>query len=142
MIFELDVAGQYAFPESEIYRIEEFKVENLQRSGEWAVIPYRGQVMPVLQVDMPGIKLDAAPLNHDTAMQVLVLKMQDRFQALHVRSILDIVATDAAIEPTMQPVHGVKGHLIYKGKTLTILDPQQLLIGKPTDEAGATEAVA
>ena len=127
IVFEIGVEGLYAFRESEVYRIEELRAESLQRAGPWAVIPYRGEVMPILEIDMPGKKSVVSPTANHDVFQVLVIRSQDRFQALRVHSIRDIVPSSAAIMAPLAPIVGVEGTLIANGQTLTILEPHVLI---------------
>jgi two-component system chemotaxis sensor kinase CheA len=127
LLFELGVPGVYAFPRDMVFRLEEFEGQAIQKSGGFDVIPYRGQILPIIQLGKflgwdGGVK-DGL----EGRVQVVVMTHGQKFVAFKIKQILDIASTMNPIDEPISEQLGVRGNLIMGGKTVTVLDPERLL---------------
>lgn len=98
--------SRMAIPLSTLARLEEFPVAHVEMSGSRWVTQYRGQILPLIRLDVVMEErrarlraLQSAPPNPDAGpVQVLVLNHEGRSFGLVVEQILDIVEDRAAVK--------------------------------------------
>jgi len=98
-----------AIPLSTLARLEEFPVEQVEMSGSQWVTQYRGQILPLIRLNIVLQEqekdrrnrlrtMKATPLPDSGQIQVLVLNHQGRSFGLVVERILDIVEDRADVK--------------------------------------------
>jgi two-component system, chemotaxis family, sensor kinase CheA len=96
--------SRMAIPLSTLARLEEFPVAQVEMSGSQWVTQYRGQIMPLVRLNVVLEErrnrlraLQVAPTSDSPPLQVLVLNHEGRAFGLVVEQILDIVEDRAAV---------------------------------------------
>jgi two-component system chemotaxis sensor kinase CheA len=95
---------------SDLARLEEFPIEQVEKSGNQWVIQYRGQILPLIRLSLVMEKEGERPpasSNHGAELiQVLVMSHEGRSFGLVVERILDIVEdrADVRLAPTRAAV--------------------------------------
>jgi two-component system, chemotaxis family, sensor kinase CheA len=97
--------SRMAIPLSTLARLEEFPVKQVEMSGSQWVTQYRGQILPLIRLNVVMEErraklraLQAAPQADSGPLQVLVLNHEGRSYGLVVEQILDIVEDRAEVK--------------------------------------------
>ena len=127
LLFELGVSGLFAFQRNVVFRIEEFDFIAVQKSGNIEMIPYRDQILPILNLTslLGGKEFDQK--NVGSRFQALVIQRGPRYFAFKVKQIVDIASSVSTVDQPISPQRGIQGNLILGGSTVTVLDPNELL---------------
>ena len=145
--------SRMAIPLSTLARLEEFPVAQVELSGSQWVTQYRGQILPLIRLDVALEErrarlraLRAPPVPGSEPIQVLVLNHQGRSFGLVVERILDIVEDRAEVR-----VEATRPAVLYSvviGDRVTeLLDIPAILLGAdlhgstPSKAMNAAEAV-
>ena len=116
-----------AIPLSLVVRLEEFPSAAIELSGEYQVIQYRGEIMPLLHLSriIPGLSHETPVVPSDRLL-VVVYSERGRSAGLIVDRIIDIVDQ----KPVMQsptPRSGVLGSSIVQQRVTDLLDIPRIL---------------
>jgi two-component system chemotaxis sensor kinase CheA len=109
--------GRLAIPLSKVARLEEFPRARIERVAGRRVVQYRGQILPLLDVDRAlGASPGADGLEDREAVQVVVYAEAERPVGLVVERILDIVEQDSnvrgqAARPGVDCTAVIQGHV-------------------------------
>ena len=156
LLFGLRGGGRMALPLSSVTRLEEFPYERVERSGEGAVVQYRGEIMPLVVVSEVLVERRRQPraeVDDDTQrgredgekVQVVVHIVQGRYVGLVVDRILDIVEEAITVQSD-RPRSGTLGAAVIQGRVTELLDVDALMALAPrarrTKASGARQASA
>jgi two-component system chemotaxis sensor kinase CheA len=113
-----------AIPLSLVARLEEFSSKAVEDAGGEAVVQYRGEIMPLVNVSQViggrgGFSGESA--SEAQTIQVVVYTHKNRNVGLRVEHILDVVEERVAIQRTASRT-GVLGTAIIKEKVTEMLD--------------------
>ncbi len=127
LLFELSIPGVFAIPRNSVFRLEEFDADSIQKSGNFNVIPYRKQILPIL--NMSELLGSAMEVNASTGsrIQVIVMASHQRYLAFKVKQIIDIASSNGNLEPPIADQRGIQGNLVLGGRTITVIDPEELV---------------
>jgi len=115
LVFRAGSQDAKAVPLSLVTRLEEFDVDDIEKSNGQCLMQYRGKLMPIINV------VESAPLKSEGRQPVLVFTEDDRSIGLAVDEIVDIVTDKLNVE-LMSEVAGIMGSAIVKGKATEVLD--------------------
>jgi len=140
MLFEVGQNGRLVMPLSMVQRLEEFPRNKIERSGGQEVVQYRGEIMPLINLQQI---LGYAPCNskdESSPLQVLVSSEQGRRVGMVVERILDIVEQAVAVERKVQR-KGIAGSLVVQDRVTDLLDVSEFMREyQPAALAGETLA--
>jgi two-component system chemotaxis sensor kinase CheA len=121
LLFEAGRGDLTAVPVSRVTRIEEFPPERLERSGENIVVQYRGEILPLIELQS-GVRSDAM-------VTVLVFTEGKRSIGLLVQRIIDVVEERYTVERcTSRP--GVLGTVVVQSRVTDLLDVRGVISRK------------
>jgi two-component system chemotaxis sensor kinase CheA len=134
LLFQVKGGQRMAIPLSVVARLEEFPRTSLEIAGGQAMVQYRGQIMPIINVaSMLGDgRAKAAPRRtkkesgENEPIQVVVYTHESRNIGLRVERILDIVRQRVDLQ-TAASRPGVLGTAIIKEKVTELLDVQAVV---------------
>jgi two-component system, chemotaxis family, sensor kinase CheA len=131
LVFQCGSEGRMAMPLSMVARLEEFKAQIVEKTGDLQVVQYRGKIMPLIRVSdvLHNGSGQAAELS---SMQVVVYSEQGRSVGLVVDRILDIVEEAFVVQ---QPVRrdGLLGSAVIQQRVTDLLDvPAVVRTANPT----------
>jgi len=140
--------SRMAIPLSTLARLEEFPVEQIEMSGNQWVTQYRGQILPLVRLNVimeerrnKLRRLLGAPIAGSGPLQVLVLNHEGRVHGLVVEKILDIVEDRADVKAAATRKFVLYSVLI--GERVTeLLDIPSILNSAATTNASAPSASA
>lgn len=100
--FSLDQSLNYVIPLQDVFRLEEIQGNDIEFSGQKALVKYRGKAMPLYFLSsMIDPSLDSKDVNssvvNDRTYNVIVAVRSDRYVGLVVKDILEIFKTTQAM---------------------------------------------
>jgi two-component system chemotaxis sensor kinase CheA len=108
-----------AIPLSSIARLEEFPADSIEHAGQYDVVQYRGQIMPLL--DLPNLLGFSSEAEPGRMVHVVVYSGHGRNIGFVVDRILDIVEVEIQMDlSTLR--EGMLGSIIIKEKVADVLD--------------------
>ena len=140
LVFDAGEHSRLAIPLSAVARLEEFPRHQIEHSGGHAVVQYRGQILPLIQVVdyLPDAGGASAPMD---PMQVVVYSEQGRSVGLVVGQINDIVEETLNIK---RDVHrqGISGSAVIQNRVTDLLDvPGIIRAADPSFYSAATTVI-
>ena len=130
LLFQCGLHGRMAMDLSLVARLEEFKPENLEKTGDRQVVQYRSQIMPLIRVsDFMGTGHDEKSSGNSDgseAIQVVVYSEQGRSVGLVVDRIIDIVEETIVLQQP-SPRAGVLGSAVIQQRVTDLLDVHGLV---------------
>lgn len=134
LVFALQSEHRYAVNLSSVTRLEEFRPEDIERSGRHEVVQYRGGLLPLIHVDhflepnaaaYQSYEEDGAE-QEEQLLQVVVHTEEDRHIGLVVGRILDIVDEQVDVRRAID-LDGLAGSVVVQGKVTDVVDVTALM---------------
>lgn len=122
LIFKTNSKGIYAVPSSVVNRLEKFPKDQIEYTGEQAVIKYREKPMPLVHVDRVFDSSLTKNLDFEDVVNVFVCSLGGQYIGFVVKDIIDITNAILEINPTSTEQKGVLGSIFVNGKTVTMID--------------------
>lgn len=125
LLFSSGNASRMALPLRQVERLEKFPNGSMERSGDFHVVQYRGEVMPLIHVTQILPNLDASPDTHGD-LNVVVYSHQGGRIGLVVDNILDIVYVniDSSQSQSSDPI---LGSVIVEEKVTDVINVERVL---------------
>lgn len=130
LLFSLADERKYAIPISSVFRLEEFPVEKLAKTGGQVLVKYNDRPMPLVNIEKALSFSAQSYLENSRDLQLIqsiVIKFQNRLFGLVVSEILDISLTEEKLSTQMADREGVSGTIFIDDETVTVLDPNELI---------------
>ncbi len=128
-----------AIPLSFVSRLEEVEPAQIERAGSRRVVQYRGNILPLVQLDAPAV--GTAHGESPAAQPVVVFSRGDHSVGLMVDGILDIVEHAVSPNRALQRP-GISASAIVQGRVVELVDVDALLRGLPENDAALAGAYA
>jgi two-component system, chemotaxis family, sensor kinase CheA len=132
--------GRMVIPLSQVARLEEFKLESLEKSGNLNLVRYRDEIMPIVPVmewlpEHRGTRVagDFVDLgNHEPSLNVVVYSWNGRNIGLLVDEILDILDHPFEVQLTAAR-DGIQGTIVLADRVTEVLDVKRIIeLGDPS----------
>jgi two-component system chemotaxis sensor kinase CheA len=118
----------YAIPLDQVVRLEEFKKENVERSGRISLIRYRDDVLPLIDIEtILGFNNTNEEFRNKDILKVIVVNRGESTFGFVVNNIKDIGFTSEEINFMTSDRDGVKGTVYIEQKTVNVLDVDYLI---------------
>jgi two-component system chemotaxis sensor kinase CheA len=128
LVFTLEDASRMAVPLDKVVRLEKVPPGDLEKSGAWDVVQYRGGILPLLSLQRcfsPGGAVSENGSNRDE-MQIVVYQSEGKILGLQVDSIVDIV--NAGLDGKQDPTRdGVFCNAVIGNRVTEIVDVDSLI---------------
>ncbi len=127
LVFKYGDNGRMAIDLGQVARLEEFPADAIEVAGDYEVVQYRGQIMPLIRVSdvLRSSRIDK--IGHDTgALQVVVYSDEGRSVGLVVDRILDIVE-ESFVMQRQTGRQGMLGSAVIQKHVTDILDVPGLI---------------
>lgn len=130
LLFNLDMPGTFGIPLEQVYRLEKFSHQKIQKSGEQNVILYRDKIVPIYDLNLL-LNIEHTKINNhknDEDLNVIIVQYGDNFKGYAVSSIEDLVQTTSQVDETFSSGDYLVGASIIENKTISIVNlntPQQ-----------------
>jgi two-component system chemotaxis sensor kinase CheA len=140
MLFRVGEHGRMAMPLSQVARLEEFPVSDIEHSGRQEVVQYRGQIMPLIRLaQVLSYDGGAGARATDILTQVVVYTHHQRSVGLVVDQFLDIVEEVVTLQRRSKR-GGILGSAVIQQSVTDMLDVQGII--QTTDPTFFEQAMA
>ncbi|MDD4976447.1 MAG: chemotaxis protein CheW, partial [Bacteriovorax sp.] len=117
----------YAIPLMLVNRLEEFHSNQIEWSGDQALMKYGNIPMPLINLEkslkLKGLSmLESIKGNEDFTIACVVVKIRNHFFGLVVDSIKDIAISEGGISSDSVDRNGLLGTIFTNQKTISLLD--------------------
>jgi two-component system chemotaxis sensor kinase CheA len=113
-----------AIPLDTVTRLEQVRMENVERVGNREVVQYRGAILPIVRLDR---HLGAYGETEREVLEVIVYSDHGRSVAIVVEEILDIVDGEAAVRSDIEDM-GLLGSAVLGDKVTELLDVRAAIL--------------
>jgi two-component system, chemotaxis family, sensor kinase CheA len=128
LLLQCGAEGRLAMELSLVARLEEFRADAIERTGEQLVVQYRGEIMPLVYI-ADALRLphcESAAQNQSGKTQVVVYSEEGRRVGLVVDRILDIVE-ESFVRQQPAKREGLFGSAVIQQKVTDLLDVHSLV---------------
>lgn len=116
--------GLYAIPLVLVSRLEDFRLADVEQSGDRAVIRYRNSILPLLDINsalgFSGHK-NVKHYEKESVSVVVVQKGGVNF-GLVVNEILDVINIDTDVDDTVKDRPGILGNIVHNNQVVVVID--------------------
>ncbi|MGY1622495.1 chemotaxis protein CheA [Geodermatophilus sp. SYSU D00965] len=113
-----------AIPLDTVTRLEQVRLESVERVGNREVVQYRGAILPIVRLDR---HLGAYGETDSEVLEVIVYSDHGRSVAIVVEEILDIVDGEAAVRSDIDDL-GLLGSAVLGDKVTELLDVRAAIL--------------
>jgi two-component system chemotaxis sensor kinase CheA len=137
LVLGIGESARMAIPLAVVARLEEFRLSEIERSGEQDMVQYRGEIMPLIYLN----KLFCAgkPVPQSDPMQAVVYTNQGRSVGLVVDQIIDIVEESITVKRKAKR-HGILGSVVLQNRVTDLVDVEGVI--RDTDPTFFERSVA
>jgi two-component system chemotaxis sensor kinase CheA len=121
LLFEGGEGNRMALPLSKVARLEQLPVSDIERAGQHAVVQYRGQIMPLIELAHYVAGMEHAAIGAADPMHVVVHSKNGRSIGLVVGRISEIVDETLSIKHDVRRA-GIIGSAVIEGRVTDLLD--------------------
>lgn len=128
MQFDFFEKLNYAVPLEQVVRLEEFSLDQVERSGNLALIRYRENILPLIDVESTlGFNETQDEFRSMDVLKVIVVNKENSTFGFVVNSIKDIGFTNDEINLMTSDREGIKGTVFIDDKTVNVIDIDYLI---------------
>lgn len=118
----------YAIPLERVVRLEEFKKERIEMSGNISLIKYRDDVLPLIDVEsLLNFNQGGQSFRGDEILKVIVVSRGQSQFGVVVHEIQEIGTTEEEVDYSTTDRDGIQGTVFIDNKTVNVLDVEYLI---------------
>ncbi len=129
--------SDYCIPLKNVSRLEEFKLSDIDYSGNLPIYRYRDNFLPIVF----GNSIDGHNVKYPEELNVVVINSNGSQIGLVVESIVDIVRSKENIDSLFKTSRFIDGTLFIDGKTLSVLNCEVLVETKNNSKLLGNEEI-
>ncbi|MEO5970172.1 MAG: chemotaxis protein CheW, partial [Bdellovibrionia bacterium] len=123
ILFHLNSPTQHALYLGHVHRLEEFKSELIEYSGQQRVIRYRNSALPITSLnEILGYPNSAKVDYKQNLIQVIVIQEGSVTFGLEVNEILDTLSTTLPIKSSLTNSRGISGNIVTEENVIVVID--------------------
>jgi two-component system, chemotaxis family, sensor kinase CheA len=127
LLFRIAANSKYAIPLNLVQRLEEFKANEVEFSGEQRVMRYRGSILPIISLNQffgfkPKASIGTEVKDDKQLLSVIVVQKSGRPYGVEVDDILDVASIDGNIDDSLKDRVGIHGNMIYNNEVVVVVD--------------------
>ncbi|MFZ9596009.1 MAG: chemotaxis protein CheW [Bdellovibrionia bacterium] len=128
LFFRLGGREVYSVPLCLVYRLEEFKKEQVEQTASQRVVKYRDSLLPLLPLRdfIPVSRGEADHMTRDS-VSVVVVQKQGKLYGFEVDEIRDILSVERHPEEPMKRTFGVLGNILVGDEIVTVVDVLEII---------------
>ncbi|MFO8076251.1 MAG: chemotaxis protein CheW [Actinomycetota bacterium] len=123
-----------AVPLAEVARLEEIKLDDIERSGHQEVVQYRDEILPLVRLGGAMGYPEAEP-REDGGLDVVVHRRGQRTVGVIVGQVLDIVEEEVDIGDVAE-AGAMRGSAVVKGRVTDVVDLAEIVDRGAGDRVG------
>jgi two-component system chemotaxis sensor kinase CheA len=125
LVVKLNSPTKHALSLSYVHRLEEFKLSDIELSGDQKVIRYGDKILPILFAnDELGYGKSVA---QGEKLSVVVIHKAGQFYGIAVDEIVDTFSTAVEMDPCIKQHPGIFGNLNTKEELIVLIDPFEII---------------
>ncbi len=138
LLFDLGTPGVYAFEQKSVFRIEQVNQSAFTQSGSSTVMPYRGQVIQVLD---PRALFETRPTLDavDRVVDLLVVHSNETLVGLVLNRVIDMAPLLDLKTDLAQPSKAILGHCFVGTQTVSVMSAPELVRLLTTERSNVFE---
>lgn len=140
LLVDIGVPGRFALPLCQVNRLEEFDEKAVQYSGAQRVVTYRDSLLPLMNL-ATSLAMPNPVRESDGKLRVIVIERSGRLFGYEVNRILDILASERAVDQQMKDRDGFLGSLIADRDVVVVVDIHSI-IDKANGKSAPKRAIA
>ena len=127
LLLDVSATNQFVIPLEDVNRLEDFKVSEIDFSGETPVVLYRDNLLPLL--DLTNMFSDSAVLSKGglETISVVVVGSGDLHIGFVVTDILDVFSHSKNLDIGAKLPMGVAGNLIRDEEVISVVDARSIV---------------
>jgi two-component system chemotaxis sensor kinase CheA len=128
VLFKINSKTIFGAPLKDVYRLEFFENNSIQRCAGKSIIVYRDTLMPLVKCeDLLNLKSAHSPTPAQSkTLSALVIQKNQHYIALQVDELLDIARTQFKIDRQIRDRPEILGNVQIDAKTVTIIDLEDI----------------
>lgn len=134
LVFKTEDNSRLSVPLGSVLRLETIPLKSIEKIGEWKVIQYRDQVLPLLDI-VQGLPTSNSTQDLENSFhaqgKVIVYKSGEKTVGIMIHAIIDIAygEDEKKYDPTRDYI---LYNLVLKGKVTEVLDVDSLILAVDT----------
>lgn len=125
LLIRLNSPTKHALALNYVQRLEEFKEDEIEYSGNQRAIRYRGNILPLVSVnEQLGYELNR---EEKSSLAVVVIERAGKLYGVEVNEILDTLFTDTELHEPIRQHHGIFGNINTDEELIVVVDPYQVI---------------
>jgi two-component system, chemotaxis family, sensor kinase CheA len=125
VLVKLGSPTKHAIPLAPVSRMEEFKTDQIEFSGNQKVVRYRGGVLKIINLNdvlnYPYEKVEKE------ISQVIVVKDEDQMIGLEVDQIIDVLSTRDLLDNSLSNHEAIVGNLVTQNEIVVVVDVEKIM---------------
>ena len=126
LLVDLEVPGKFAIPLGLVNRLENFDMSDIEYSGEYKLLNYRDDIMPIISVAEHLGHHPSTKKAMDTNIKIVVIKYKDRFYGIEVKAIADILNINGIVDEKSRN-KAIFGTINHENEIIMCIDVYNLI---------------
>ena len=130
IVFNLQKPGHFCLEEKDILRIERIDNNLVQQSGESFVVPYREQIMTLIDIDQlinPRLSPSLIEKTNEVPLATVIIQSRGQYIGIIVKDIVDLKTAYGDIEKNMTKQFGLMGCYVIDNEVVSLVDLNDVL---------------
>lgn len=124
LLFKLSSPTKHSIPLNLVQRLEEFRTEDIEYSGQQRFVRYRGAALPIVSLNQ-FLGFEPAPLSE--SISVIVSQKGGKSFGIEVDEIFDVLNTTAQMDDGFADRPGIFGNLVTGDELIVVVDALTIL---------------
>jgi two-component system chemotaxis sensor kinase CheA len=124
LILGIGEQARMAIPLALVARLEEFRLSELEKSGEQDMVQYRGEIMPLIYLNR--LFCSGNPLPQSDPIQAVVYTAHGRSIGFVVDQIIDIVEEEITVKRSAKR-SGILGTIVVQNRVTDLVDVEGII---------------
>ncbi len=125
LLIRLNSPTKHALALNYVQRLEEFKEEEIEYSGDQRAIRYRGNILPLVSVnEQLGYELNR---EQKGSLAVVVIERAGKLYGVEVNEILDTFSTSVEMKEPIKKHNGIFGNINTDDELIVVIDPYEVI---------------
>lgn len=124
LLFKLNSPTKHAIPLNLVHRLEEFKPEDIEYSGQQRFVRYRESALPIISLNR---FLGFEELKNSNSLSVIVTQKASKVFGIEVDEIFDVLKTSAQMDDGFSDRAGIFGNLVTENELIVVVDTLRIL---------------
>jgi two-component system chemotaxis sensor kinase CheA len=129
LLFRLNSPTKHSIFLGYVHRLEEFKRDMIEMSGNQRVVRYRNHVLPLISLNQI-LEYPETPKDKESSQDifpVIVTQRGDNFYGIEVNEIIDVLTTEDTLDNSLSDRPAILGNIVTDSEVIVVIDPHQCI---------------